>query len=255
MSEGSAILDDYYEPRESSGSGGGGIKALRDGVGGCLSRFKIKLIMNILSILFGLCIAIVVVWGWLFGSINPLKVIVTIYLLIGMVLMVCTSIPWQKIRQYFLFWFFFLSTYNGKGLFIFFLGLLATGINTPGIIVGIALMLLGLAHCILWLFFRDYVKESKVWILTRQDNQREARDAAAVDANFTSHLSPEMPPPQVYSYNQPAPEPYGHGGDEYTNLEEGNYAQDNYDDYQDGSYQDGSYQDYQPSQWDGDGED
>jgi len=96
-------------------------------------------------------------------SVNPLNIIVGVYLVaLGLVLL-GALIPWPKTwrkltRKYVPF----LHTYRGRGVYLIFLGTLAAGTETiVGIIAGIVITFIGLLHCILAFFFRDVLDKAK----------------------------------------------------------------------------------------------
>jgi len=133
---------------------------LKDSAHDWLKDKPLKMSMNLLTIISVLCVIGVILWGMMKDGFDALRVIVSIYLFFAVVVVVVTSFPLTKIRSIFLHWFMFLATYNGKGLFLLLTGLLTCGMNTPGILVGIGVMLLGLLHILLWLFFSDLVSET-----------------------------------------------------------------------------------------------
>jgi len=125
-----------------------------------LRDVPVKIIMNLLTIVCAMLIIVVIIWGfWTDGFGDALRVLVCIYLFVGVLVVVLASFPVTKLRSLFLHWFMFLSSYNGKGAFLLLTGLLTCGINLFGIFVGIANMLLGILHICLWLFFRDIVTD------------------------------------------------------------------------------------------------
>eukprot|EP01087_Luapelamoeba_hula_P012455 TRINITY_DN3475_c0_g1_i1.p1 TRINITY_DN3475_c0_g1~~TRINITY_DN3475_c0_g1_i1.p1 ORF type:complete len:248 (-),score=41.35 TRINITY_DN3475_c0_g1_i1:54-797(-) len=126
-----------------------------------LEKIPLKLIMNLITTVFTLLVIGVIIWGFFEeGFSDALRTIVSIYLFVAVCVIVMASFPVTKIRAMYLRWFLFLSSYNGKGVFLLLMGLLTTGLNLFGIFVGIANMLLGIVHILLWIFFRSLVTDN-----------------------------------------------------------------------------------------------
>jgi len=125
------------------------------------------------------------------SSLNFLEYVVCIYLIALGLLVIAALLPfpasWRKLN---LKWVPFLHTFRGRGFFLIFLGSLATGTNMwVTIIIGIVVIVIGLAHVLLACFFRntlaastDFDNRGDVNNVSGEDVKRDLQSAAVTAA-------------------------------------------------------------------------
>eukprot|EP01123_Difflugia_compressa_P010453 TRINITY_DN382_c1_g1_i1.p1 TRINITY_DN382_c1_g1~~TRINITY_DN382_c1_g1_i1.p1 ORF type:complete len:206 (+),score=35.25 TRINITY_DN382_c1_g1_i1:56-673(+) len=97
-----------------------------------------------------------------FVTLSPLQIIVSVYLIVLGFALVVALLPFPKTwRLLTLKYVPFLHTYRGRGLYMIFIGTLATGTGWIAIIIGVVVTLIGLAHIIIAFFFRDALDRNK----------------------------------------------------------------------------------------------
>jgi len=155
--------------------------SLRDRIHSKIEVLPIKLLMSIATILLAFLMDVAVVLGLLSLSIAPLHWIVSGYLVFGSFLLMLASLPFA-IRKYLhvvFKYFLFLSTYNGKSVFMIFIAVLLFGLGTFAIIVGVFMCLLAVLHFVLWVAFRDLVTDPS------------SKEESTLDHHHTGNIPPQ----------------------------------------------------------------
>jgi len=121
----------------------------------------------------------------------PSTVIISAYMVVFGILLWLILVPfpqaWKKLNMK---WVPFLHTFRGRGLFLIFLGTLATSLGIASVFIGIVIILIGLAHVILACYFRNTLDPSEDFNKHSQQVEQVHGDQPAVTGATGGTQSP-----------------------------------------------------------------